>query len=81
MVQQQVALFDDVKDGSALIQRDRDRHFVFVQRDAHTFEARDVRLGDSNGKQVAIVEGLRDGERVVTNGGFILKSELMGEDL
>jgi multidrug efflux pump subunit AcrA (membrane-fusion protein) len=54
---------------------------VFVQRDAHTFEARDVRLGDSNGKQVAIVEGLRDGERVVTNGGFILKSELMGEDL
>jgi cobalt-zinc-cadmium efflux system membrane fusion protein len=63
------------------IQRDRDRHFVFVQRDAHTFEARDVRLGDSNGKQVAIVEGLRDGERVVTNGGFILKSELMGEDL
>ena len=63
------------------IQRDRDRYFVFVQRDPHTFEARDVRLGDSNGKQVAIVEGLREGEQVVTNGGFILKSELMGEEL
>lgn len=63
------------------IQRDRERHFVFVQLDSHTFEARDVKLGDSNGNQVAIVEGLREGEQVVTNGGFILKSELMGEDL
>ena len=63
------------------VQRDRDRYYVFVQLDSHTFEARDVKLGDSNGNQVAIVEGLREGEQVVTNGGFILKSELMGEDL
>jgi cobalt-zinc-cadmium efflux system membrane fusion protein len=38
-------------------------------------------LGDSNGKQVAIVDGLREGEQIVTNGGFILKSELMGDQL
>lgn len=63
------------------VQRDRDRYFVFVQRDAQTFEARDVRVGDSNGKQVAVIDGLREGEQVVTNGGFILKSELMGEQL
>ncbi|HEY5932715.1 MAG TPA: hypothetical protein VIT63_07345, partial [Nitrospira sp.] len=63
------------------IQRDRERRFVFVRRDPRTFEARDVKLGDSNGKQVAIVDGLREGEQVVTNGGFILKSELMGEEL
>jgi membrane fusion protein, heavy metal efflux system len=63
------------------VQRDRDRHFVFVQLDSQTFEARDVRLGDSNGKQDAIVEGLREGEQIVTNGGFILKSELMGDQL
>ncbi len=63
------------------IQRDRDRHFVFVQLDSHRFEARDVRLGDSNGKQVTIVEGLREGEQIVTSGGFILKSELMGDQL
>lgn len=63
------------------IQRDRERRFVFVQRDSRTFEARDVKMGDSNGKQVAIVEGLREGEQVVTNGGFILKSELTGEAL
>lgn len=58
------------------IQRDRDRYFVFVQLDPHTFAARDVRLGDSNGKQVAILDGLREGEQIVMDGGFILKSEL-----
>lgn len=63
------------------IQRDRERHFVFVRLDPLTFEARDVKLGDSNGKQVAIVNGLREGEHVVTNGAFILKSELTGEEL
>lgn len=63
------------------IQRDRERRFVFVSRDSRTFEARDVKLGDSNGNQVTIVEGLHEGEQVVTNGGFILKSELTGEKL
>lgn len=63
------------------VQRDREKRFVFVRRDAQTFEARDVKLGDSDGKQVAIVEGLREGEQVVTNGAFILKSELAGEEL
>lgn len=63
------------------VQRDRDRRFVFVRRDPETFEARDVKLGDSNGKQVVIVDGIGEGEQVVTNGGLILKSELMGEQL
>lgn len=63
------------------IQRDGDRRFVFVRRDSGTFEARDVKLGDSNGKEVMIIGGLREGEPVVTNGGFTLKSELMGEEL
>jgi cobalt-zinc-cadmium efflux system membrane fusion protein len=63
------------------VQRDRDRRFVFVRLDPETFKARDVKLGDSDGKQVVIVDGLREGEQVVTNGGLILKSELMGEQL
>ena len=63
------------------IQRDGERRFVFVLVDSGTFEARDVKLGDSNGKQVMIVDGLRGEEQVVTNGGFTLKSELMGEEL
>ncbi|OQW37277.1 MAG: hypothetical protein A4E19_14035 [Nitrospira sp. SG-bin1] len=63
------------------IQRDRERRFVFVRIDSGTFVARDVKLGDSNGKQVMVLDGLREGEQVVTNGGFTLKSELTGEEL
>lgn len=60
------------------VQRDRDRRFVFVQRDAESFEARDVTLGESNGHDVKILDGLREGEHVVVKGGFVLKSELNG---
>ena len=63
------------------VQRDRDKHYVFVQRGDHTFEAQDVKLGESNGTVVKILSGLQGGEQVVVNGGFILKSELMGEQL
>jgi cobalt-zinc-cadmium efflux system membrane fusion protein len=62
----------------AAVQRDRDRRFVFVQRDAETFEARDVTLGESNGRDVKILDGLREGEHVVVKGAFVLKSELNG---
>ena len=67
--------------GEAAVQRDRDRRFVFVQRDPQSFEARDVALGESNGEIVKILNGLREGEQVVIDGGFILKSELLGEHM
>jgi cobalt-zinc-cadmium efflux system membrane fusion protein len=63
------------------IQRERDRKFVFVQREEGAFEVRDVTLGESNGQVVKIVEGLREGEKIVTTGAFILKSELLGEQM
>ena len=63
------------------IQRDRERKFVFVQRDPHTFELREVRLGESDGQMVKILDGLLDGEAVVTKGAFVLKSELLGEQI
>jgi len=47
------------------VQRERDRRFVFVQRDPRTFEARDVRLGESNGDAVKVLAGLQEGEPVV----------------
>lgn len=58
------------------VQRDRDRRFVFVQQDAQSFEARDVTLGESNGRDVKILDGLQEGEQVVVKGAFVLKSEL-----
>lgn len=63
------------------VQRDRERRFVFVQREPNVFEARDVRLGPSNGRDVKVLDGLLEGETVVTNGAFVLKSELFGEQI
>ena len=63
------------------VQRERDRRFVFVQRDHETYEVRDVALGESNGEVVKVLAGLHEGERVVTAGAFILKSELLGEQM
>jgi membrane fusion protein, heavy metal efflux system len=63
------------------VQRERDRTFVFVQRDPQTFEVRDVKLGDSNGQVVKVLDGLREHESVVTKGAFVLKSELLGEQV
>jgi len=63
------------------VQRERNRTFVFVQRDPQTFETRDVKLGDSNGQVVKVLDGLREHESVVTKGAFVLKSELLGEQV
>jgi membrane fusion protein, heavy metal efflux system len=59
------------------LQRDRDRTFVFVQRNANEYEARDVQVGESNGTFTTIHDGLAEGEPIVTQGAFILKSELL----
>jgi len=48
---------------------------VFVQREAETFEMRPVKLGEEQGDVVVVLEGLREGEQVVTKGAFVLKSE------
>ncbi len=65
----------------AAVQRDRDRQFVFVQREPTLFEARDVKLGSSNGQDIKVLDGLLEGESIVTNGSFVLKSELLGEQI
>lgn len=48
---------------------------VFVQREAETFEMRPVKLGEESGEVVAVLDGLRERELVVTKGAFVLKSE------
>jgi membrane fusion protein, heavy metal efflux system len=63
------------------VQRERDRRFVFVQRDEHTFEARDVTLGEGNGEVVKILDGLEEGEPVVVKGAYVLKSELLSDQI
>ena len=41
------------------------------------FEARRVRRGASDGKSIAVVDGLRQGEEYVSEGAFELKAQLI----
>ena len=52
------------------------RPVLFVARDEKSFEKREVRTGRQSGELVEILDGLRTGEKVVTSGGFLLKSEM-----
>jgi cobalt-zinc-cadmium efflux system membrane fusion protein len=61
------------------IQRHADKPFVFVADGAGNFERRDVVLGRLNDELVEITAGLVEGESVVVQGGFALKSELLSE--
>ncbi len=58
------------------LQRDQGKTFVFVQRTATEYELREVQVGESNGTHISIITGLTEGEPVVTEGAFVLKSEL-----
>jgi cobalt-zinc-cadmium efflux system membrane fusion protein len=48
---------------------------VFVQRQPGEFELRLVKLGEEQNDIVEVLDGLREGEQVVTKGAFVLKSE------
>jgi len=50
--------------------------FVFVQMAEGKFESRRVSVAKETREQVAISSGLNEGDLVVTNGAFLLKSEL-----
>jgi len=54
---------------------------AFVKGEGDRFEKRALKLGQRSGGWVEIVEGLRAGETVVTEGSFLLKSEAKKADL
>ena len=60
---------------AAAVQKDGEESWVFIPRGEHEFEARQVKAGRSLGEWVEILEGLTEGETVVTAGSFFLKSE------
>ena len=49
---------------------------VFVRVDEERFQTRPVRVGASVGDDVEIVDGLKAGDAVVTDGALMLKSKL-----
>jgi cobalt-zinc-cadmium efflux system membrane fusion protein len=59
------------------LQRDQGKTFVFVQRTATEYELREVQIGESNGTHTSVLTGLTEGEPIVTEGAFVLKSEFL----
>lgn len=60
----------------AAVQTINDQQMVFAATaDPNTFELRPVRLGSTSDGRVPVLEGLTQGERVVTNGSFMLRAE------
>ena len=49
------------------------KKIVYVLRTGEEFERRDVTVGDAYGDKLAIVSGIKPGERVVTQGAYQLK--------
>jgi len=47
--------------------------YVYIQIDGELFEKREVKAGENDGRDVAILDGIREGERVVATGAIQVK--------
>lgn len=63
------------------VQKVGKENVVFVPVGDNQFKPVEVTLGVSSAEEVEITEGLQSGERIVTQGAFILKSELSKESM
>lgn len=66
---------------AAAVLRHDNRPFVFVQVAEDRFRKTDVTLGPADDNRIVIREGLQAGDRVVVRGGFVLKSELLKDQM
>lgn len=55
------------------IQEEQGVFYVYIQTAGETFDKREVTLGANDGNEVEILSGIKDGERVVTKGGYQIK--------
>lgn len=65
---------------SAIV-RENDRDHVFVQQGDQRFKLRRVTLGQESGGTVPVLEGLKLGERIVSDGAFHLNNERKRKEL
>ena len=63
------------------IQKLARQNFVFRKIGSRKFAACPVTIGETNGISSEIISGIADGDLIVTNGSFLLKSELMKDSL
>jgi cobalt-zinc-cadmium efflux system membrane fusion protein len=57
------------------VQRMEDKTVVYIQK-GDAYEARTVVLGKRDGHYVEVLEGLKEGERYVSEGSFIIKADI-----
>jgi RND family efflux transporter MFP subunit len=62
---------------ASAVQNVGDRTVVYLLDDSHPgrFTEREVRLGERSGDRVAVIEGVKAGDAVVTKGTFSLRAE------
>ena len=63
------------------LQTDGDTQIVFIALSDNRFEKRIVKTGMEQHGRVAVREGVKEDEKVVTEGSFILKSEMLKGEL
>ena len=63
------------------LQTSGDDQIVFVSLEGNRFEKRLVKLGLEQSGRVQILSGVKSGEMIVTEGSFILKSEMLKSEL
>lgn len=63
------------------LQTDGENQIVFVAFDENKFEKRAVTLGEEQQGRVQVLTGLKAGEKIATEGSFILKSEMLKGEL
>lgn len=66
---------------ASAVLRHENKPFLFVQTTPDTFRRVSVTLGRSGGDRVEVTDGLKTGDRVVVRGGFVLKSELLKDQM
>ncbi|MEP6672687.1 MAG: efflux RND transporter periplasmic adaptor subunit [Chthoniobacter sp.] len=63
------------------LQSVEDGQIVFVELEPGKFEKRVVKLGLAQQGHVQVIEGVKAGEKVVTDGSFVLKSEMLKSEM
>jgi cobalt-zinc-cadmium efflux system membrane fusion protein len=61
--------------------KEAEQNYLFVQTSDSTFERRDILIGSTSDNLVEVKEGIKEGEKIVINGVFYLKSELKKDEL
>ena len=61
------------------VQQHENKQFVFVHVKGDEFVRRDVTTGRSSSDMIEITSGLHEGDKIVVQGGFFLKSQMLAE--